>query len=215
MDGYIFKDLDNSEYRILAPNLWQKHFKMFELHEIMRQRESKVFAEILNRLREGNHTIDDIMKLKERIFDENSELNLLMDIPHLFIQNKKVNDFNEKVHHAAKGEKYTIKSQDSVIGANSSELRDKIMKQIPDDPRKTKQIVSNLHLAEGERTELAMNVRTEDGMTNGAGNVVKKVQLHQKDKPSGIIWVLYLFVNTGYTIYIDTHQTNYHTICCR
>ena len=30
------------------------------------------------------------------------------------------------------------------------------MKQIPDDPRKTKQIVSNPHLAEGERTELAM-----------------------------------------------------------
>ena len=45
MDGYIFKDLDNSEYSILAPNLWQKHFKMFEVHEIMRQRESKVFAE--------------------------------------------------------------------------------------------------------------------------------------------------------------------------
>lgn len=174
MDGYIFKDLDNSEYSILAPNLWQKHFKMFELHEIMRQRESKVFAEILNRLREGNHTVDDILKLKERIFDENSQLNFLMDIPHLFIQNKMVNDFNERVHHAAKGEKYTIKSQDSVIGANSSELRDKIMKQIPDDPRKTKQIVSNLHLAEGERTELAKNVRTEDGMTNGAGNVVKK-----------------------------------------
>ena len=41
MDGYIFKDLDNLEYRILAPNLWQKHFKMFELHEIMRQREIK------------------------------------------------------------------------------------------------------------------------------------------------------------------------------
>ena len=197
MDGYIFKDLDNSEYSILAPNLWQKHFKMFELHEIMRQRESKVFAEILNRLREGNHTIDDIVKLKERIFDENTECNLLMDIPHLFIQNKKVNDFNEKVHHAAKGEKYTIKSQDSVIGANSSELRDKIMKQIPDDPRKTKQIVSNLHLAEGERTELAMNIRTEDGMTNGAGNVVKKVQLHQKDKPSGIIWVLFDHADVG------------------
>ena len=42
MDGYIFKDLDNSEYSVLAPNLWQEHFKMFELHEIMRQRESKV-----------------------------------------------------------------------------------------------------------------------------------------------------------------------------
>ena len=26
-------------------------------------------------------------------------------------------------------------------------------------------------------------------MTNGAGNVVKKIQLNQIDKPSGIIWV--------------------------
>ena len=50
MDRYIFKDLDNSEYGILAKNLWQEHFKMFELKTIMRQRESKEFAEILNRL---------------------------------------------------------------------------------------------------------------------------------------------------------------------
>jgi len=84
------------------------------------------------------------------------------------------------------------------MGANSSELRDKILKQKPDDPRKTKQIVSNLHLTEGERPELAMNVRTEDGtcMTNDAGNVVK-VQLHQKDKPSGIIWVLFDHADEG------------------
>lgn len=100
----------------------------------MRHRESKVFAEILNRLREGIHTNDDIVKLKERIFDENSELNPLIDIPHFLRQNKKVNNFNGKVHQAATGEKYTINSQDDVIGANSSELRDKIMKRITDDP---------------------------------------------------------------------------------
>ena len=41
-DSYIFDDIQNSEYSILAPNLWKKHFKMFELDEIMRQRESKV-----------------------------------------------------------------------------------------------------------------------------------------------------------------------------
>ena len=39
------------------------------------------------------------------------------------------------------------------------------MSQIPDDPRKTKQIISNLQLAVGERTEIAVNARTEDGMT--------------------------------------------------
>ena len=47
--------------------MWQELFKMFELKQIMRQRESKDFAELLNRLREGNHTKQDIQKLKQRI----------------------------------------------------------------------------------------------------------------------------------------------------
>lgn len=49
------------------------------------------------------------------------------------------------------------------------------MKQIPNGPRKTKQVISNLKLAEGERTEFAMNLRIQDGMSNGAGNIVKKI----------------------------------------
>ena len=40
---------------------------MFELKQIMRQRERKNFAEVLNRFREGNHTKEDIVKLKERL----------------------------------------------------------------------------------------------------------------------------------------------------
>ena len=42
--------------------VWQELFKMFELKQIMRRRESKDFAELLNRLREGNHTKQDIQK---------------------------------------------------------------------------------------------------------------------------------------------------------
>jgi hypothetical protein len=71
------------------------------------------------------------------------------------------------------------------------------LSQIPDDPRKTKQIASNLQLSVGERTEIALNVRTDDGMTNGAGNVVKKIQLNQIDKPSGIIWVQFDHSDVG------------------
>ena len=71
------------------------------------------------------------------------------------------------------------------------------MAQIPDDPRKTKQIISNLQLTLGERTEIAVNVRTDDGMTNGAGNIIKKIQLHQRNKPSGIIWVQFDHADVG------------------
>ena len=156
MDAYIFKDLKNVDYAVLSPNLWQKHFKMFELVEIMRQRDSKLFAELLNRLREGKHTAADIAKLKERLIQE--DINKPIDAPHLFIQNAKVDEFNQRAHNAATGNKFTINAQDSVIGATSPELRSKILRQIPNDPRKTKQLASTLCLAEGERTDLVMNI---------------------------------------------------------
>ena len=49
----------------------------------------------------------------------------------------------------------------------------------------------------GERTEIACNVRTDDGMTNGAANIIKKIQLNNKDKPSGIIWVQFDHPDVG------------------
>ena len=125
------------------------------------------------------------------------DINNPIDAPHLFIQNAKVDEFKQRAHNAATGNKFTINAQDSVIGAISPELRNKILRQIPNDPRKTKQLASTLCLAEGERTHLVMNVRTEDGMTNGAGNVVKLVQLHQQTKPSGIVWVQFDHSDVG------------------
>ena len=132
-DGYIFNDIQNSEYSILVPNLWKKYFKMFELDEIMRQRESKVFAEILNRLREGKQTEDDIMKIKKGCTDDK---NCPRQAPRLFIQNAMVDDYNQTVYQTSTGNKYTINAHDSVIGANSAELRDKVMRQIPHVPLK-------------------------------------------------------------------------------
>ena len=205
MDRYVFKDMKDSEYGALAPNLWKELFTMFELQEIMRQRESKQFAEILNRLREGNHTTDDIAKLKERCISENCR-DYPTDIPHLFIQNSKVDEWNNRVHMAATGDKYTIRALDSVIGANSPELRSKILNQIPLDPRKTKQLASNLQLAEGERTEIALNVRTDNGITNGASNIIKKTTLYDKSRPSGIIWVQFDHVDVGEKTRHDNKQ---------
>ena len=94
------------------------------------------------------------------------------------------------------GDKYAIKALDNVVGANSAELRDKILKQIPLDPRKTMQLAFNLQLAEGERTEIAVNI-TDDGMTNGASNVIRKIQLHDRNRPTGIIWVQFDHTDVG------------------
>ena len=34
-------------------------------------------------------------------------------------------------------------------------------------------------------------------MTNGAGNIIKKIQLHHKNKPSGVIWVQFDHTDVG------------------
>ena len=89
----------------------------------------------------GNHTATDIAKLKEGVIQE--DINHPVDAPHLFVQNAKVDEFNQRVHNAASVNKFRINAQNSVIGATSIDLRNKILRQIPNDPRKTKQLASN------------------------------------------------------------------------
>lgn len=122
-----------------------------------------------------------------------------------------------------------VKAHDSVTGATSTELRDKIMKQIPNlEPKNTKQLHYNLNLAVEERTEISLNTRIDDGMTNGASNVIKLIQLHAPDRPSGVIWVQFDHADEGrktrhdnrqlYTqgidgAYLDIYQTCYRSVC--
>ena len=64
-DKWIFEN-SKSGYSALASNIWTQDFTLFELTDIMRQKDDRQFAELLNRLREGNHTDADLDDLKER-----------------------------------------------------------------------------------------------------------------------------------------------------
>ena len=118
---------------------------MFELVEIMFQRESKMFAEILSCLWEGNHTASDLHKLKERCVEESE---YPTEAPRLFIQNALVDEYNDKVYQSFDSvNKYTTKAQDSVIGACPTELKEKIMRRIPYVPFKnSKQLAYKLNI---------------------------------------------------------------------
>lgn len=76
----------------------------------------------------------------------------------MFIQNATVIEFNDRAHCAISGAKYSIKTNFSVIGAESQEPSNKIMKQIPNDPRKTKQLHSILNVAVAEKPEISQHM---------------------------------------------------------
>lgn len=46
-------------------------------------------------------------------------------------------------------------------------------------------------------TEIDINVRPDDGITNGASNIIKKIALHDKRKPSGVVWVQFYHADVG------------------
>ena len=197
MDGFIFNDLSQScsqveQYSALAPNLWKSHFAMFELSTIMRQQDSRVFAELLNRVREGHHTEYDVELLHSRVTAVNSP-----DYPtcaqHLFRTNAQVEMHNISIFDNCCEQKYSVQSIDTVIGAISDDMASHILSMIPDDTRKTMQLAATLPLAVGCRYELCMNVNVSDGLANGAGGVIKHIHLTSSSSfnASGIVWMIF------------------------
>lgn len=49
----------------------------------------------------------------------------------------------------------------------------------------------------GERTDISLNIRTDDGLTHGASIVNEILKLQQPAKPSGIIWVQFDHADIG------------------
>ena len=63
---YVFEPPSDVMQR-LAGSIWHTHFFLFELNQIMRQKDDVEFAALLNRVRQGHQTTEDLVTLKNRI----------------------------------------------------------------------------------------------------------------------------------------------------
>lgn len=149
---------------------------MFELTEIMRQKGDRDFAEILNRLREGVQTDNDMSVLKKRQKGLMNKQTVDYDtIPHLFTTNAEVNSHNMEAYSNASSEnKCHISAIDYVTGDVSNDVKQKILTQVSDDPNKTMGLVKDLYLVLDLPAEVCLNIDVVDGLTNGSPCLVKK-----------------------------------------
>jgi len=201
LDGYIFDDFGApagaSDCSVLAPNVWTSLFTMYELRQIMRQKDSVAFAQLLNRLREGQHTDDDIHMLRTRVISHDSP-NYPFCAQHLFRTNALVETHNMHVYQTSTSDKYSIKAVDTVVGAVSDSVISRVLGMIPSDPRKTMKLPSQLDLVIGGWYELTINVDVTDGLANGAGGIVKSVHLTgDNNYASGIVWMQFDDIKIG------------------
>ena len=102
MQSYIFMDI-SAEYCALATNLWKEYFTIFELTEIMRQKNDGQWKKVLSRIRVGNHTSADIQLIMTCQISQEESIEMI-DIPHLFPTCDGVAEFNENVLQRTPGE---------------------------------------------------------------------------------------------------------------
>ena len=197
---WIFKDL-SGQYGSLATNLWKEYFEMYELTEIMRQKDDQTFAELLNRLREGNHTVEDIEQLKARIISP-TDADYPHDAPHLFRTNAEVRTFNSRAFVMANTEKAQVKAISTVTGNVSKSVRDKVLAHLANDKKyqnhlETGGLCTTLDLAVGLHYDCTVNLDVEDGLTNGATCVLERIEYKEDIKVPAILWVRFLDNKVG------------------
>ena len=93
-DRLVFRNLCE-DAKSLAPNSWKDHFKIYELVDIMRQKNYLKFAQLLNRLRLNEMTEDDKNELRKRVVDNDSD-EYPRDAVHLFVE--KVGCYNHNAN---------------------------------------------------------------------------------------------------------------------
>ena len=128
-----FSDLKEN-YGSISANLCTDNFKIYSLNEIMRQKECQQFALLLNRLRECKYSKEDVEQLKSRIIDNNTfKADYPLYTPHIFLQNKLVDSFNNQVFTQSEERELYCKAVDVDIGNVSQEVNEKVKRSILDD----------------------------------------------------------------------------------
>ena len=180
---YILEEPKSEGFKIgnvICPH-WKK-FNIINLEENHRQGNDKSYADLLNRLRIGNQTDDDICQLKKRLRPRGHTDLKDPESLWLFGKNKPVDEMNEK-------RLLRIKSNEFVIAAIT--FHDTIKKFSP-PISKTGAICNTpfqakLKLKIGAKIMLTYNIDTADGLTNGARGVLIGTIRNKKDEITKLV----------------------------
>ena len=195
-DGWIFESVD-SDYGSLAPNIFTDHFHIFELTEIMRQKEDKSFAETLNRLRTASHTDKDIDLLQSRLITRSQSL-LMPDIPHFYTTNKNKDEYNQTIMEQSDGKIDVLYAIDTVSSDLPKSEQQKVLAAAKVKPQSAAgNLPFELTVKEGLCYDITANIRPDDGLVNGAECVVKLVDSTIADNLPICIWVKFASAEIG------------------
>ena len=213
MQKYIFMDID-AKYGPLATNLWKEHFTMFDLKEIMRQKDDKPFANLLNRLRRGRHTEEDLAVLRTRLISREESFQLT-HIPHFYPTREETAAYNMHLLEMSSGFTMTVKAMDATSTDVSTNTQQAIIAAARNkEVNSAGNLPFLLTLKVGQQYDVTANVATEDGIMNGAECRLQFIEpnVHNADFPLSV-WVKFSDPSIGKErrkTYVRTHPQYVH-----
>jgi ATP-dependent DNA helicase PIF1 len=187
MDLYQLPPVDNRNRvpdAVYCSQFWEE-FWLAELTEFVRQSGDVRYAELLRRLRKGEHTEDDIALLRTRaVGEEQYDWTMLpTDVPVIAPKNDKVEEINNTRLAAFPGEERVYASEDrftgrptpgpttpSSFGTVGQEVQTPGLKQLIS---KQTRLHHELRLKVGAPVMVLRNLNRRDGVVNGALGTVE------------------------------------------
>ncbi len=174
-DRFVFQCDDSNKYSALFENFYWENFRAFELTEIMRQKDDRVFAIALNNLATGECTDKDIELFKSRQLSSTTE-HQPVDAIRLFRTNNEVNEYNINALNNIASKEEICLADDDAIGDVTADIKHYALKVISNMPtQKTYGLPSTITFKEGAKYMITVNINVEDGLVNGANGILRKI----------------------------------------
>ena len=164
----VFSD-PSDEMAAIYGSLWKTHFKIIELTEVQRQKGDQSFADLLNRMRVGEHTVEDIALLNSRQISQTNPM-YPAQATHVFAYNKDIHHHNSSMLETLTNHCYTLHVKDSKRDEQTKRI------EITSFPDMSGGLPKELILTIEARVILTgtKNLDVTDGLVNSAAGVVTR-----------------------------------------
>jgi ATP-dependent exoDNAse (exonuclease V) alpha subunit len=187
---FVFDSYKNQLFNLMHP--WNV-LKMLELTQIMRQKHDQLFIQLLNRVRIGTQTEDDIRVMESRSITPDDP-NYPSDALHIWAENTPVDDHNKKKLEEIPGFMYILKAKDKYPPNVQKQDIDRVLAR---GRSETGGLDYEICVKEGARVMLTTNICIPDRLINGQMGTVVRVHTNQTTHTPTVLYIKFDDPNAG------------------